>query len=82
MGSSFRDKAGNRASLYRERIAAKQAEGDSKGALLEANRWLRAELEKVRKQRSHDAPGVDADVTEKLAQLAEVIPFYKPARKE
>ena len=82
MGSSQRDKAANRARLYREQIAAKQAEGDSKGALLEANRWLRAELEKVRRQRPHDAPAVDADVTKKLVELAEVIPLYKPARKE
>ncbi len=82
MGSSLRDKAANRARLYRDQIVVKQAEGDHKGALYEANRWLLEELQKVRRQRPHDAAAVDANVTKKLAELAEQIPFYKPARKE
>jgi hypothetical protein len=82
MGSSLRDKAANRAGLYRDQIAVKQAEGDFKGALHEANRWLLEELAKVRRQRPHDAAAVDANVTAQLAKLAEAIPFYKPAKKE
>ncbi|GAA3957381.1 hypothetical protein GCM10023085_44870 [Actinomadura viridis] len=81
MPASLRDKAANRASLYRRSIAEKQAAGDFKGALHEANRWLLEELAKVRRQRPHEAAAVDAELTEKLAQLAEAVPFFRPARK-
>lgn len=78
MSGSLRDKAANRASLYRTAIAAKQAEGDFKGALHEANRWLLEEQAKVRRQRPHHANAVDAAVTAKIAALAEQVPFFKP----
>lgn len=80
MGASLRDKAANRARLYRGRIAAKQADGDFKGAVHEAQRWLLEELEKVRRQRPHEAPIVDAELTQKLAELAEAVPFYRPQK--
>jgi hypothetical protein len=79
VGASLRDKAANRARLYRARIAEKQAEGNPKGAVHEANRWLLEELEKVRRQRPHHAAAVDAEITAKLAALAEAIPFYRPS---
>lgn len=79
--AGLRDKAANRAGLYKARIAAKQAEGDFKGAFHESARWLSEELEKVRRQRPHHAQAVDAEVTQKLADLAEALPFYRP-RKE
>jgi hypothetical protein len=81
MAVSFRDKAANRAQIYRKAIAAKQAEGDLKGGLHEAYRWLMEELAKVRRARPHHAEAIDAEVTESLAKLAEQIPFYKPATK-
>lgn len=81
MSGSLRDKAANRARLYQDRIKAKQAVGDYKGAVHEAERWLLEELEKVRRQRPHHAQDVDADVTESLSKLAEAIPFYKPTAK-
>ena len=79
MPASLRGKAGRRAGLYRDAITRKQAAGDFKGALHEANRWLLEELAKVRRQRPHEANGVDAAVTEKLAALAESVPFFKPS---
>lgn len=82
VGASLRDKAANRARLYRDRIANKQAAGDFKGGLHEAQRWLLEELEKVRRQRPHDAPLVDAELTAKLAALAEAVPFYRPKKSE
>lgn len=82
MVASLRDKAANRANLYRRNIAAKQADGDFKGALHEANRWLLEEMQKVRRQRPHHADAVDAELTEKLAGLAAAVPFYKPTTRE
>lgn len=81
MAASLRDKAANRARLYKARIAEKQAVGDYKGGVHEAERWLLQELEKVRRQRPHEAPTVDAEITEKLAALAEAVPFYRPQKK-
>ena len=80
MSASRRDKAANRARLYRGYIAAKQAEGDFKGAVHEAKRWLLEELEKVRRQRPHHAQAIDAEVVDKLAAIAEALPFYRPTR--
>lgn len=80
MGASLRDKAANRARLYRSRIAEKQAAGNYKGGVHEAERWLLEELEKVRRQRPQDAQAVDAELTQKLCELAEAIPFYRPRK--
>ncbi len=80
MAGSLRDKAANRAGQYRRAIAARQAAGDYRGALHEAERWLLGELGKVARQRPKDADAVYRDVTESLARLAEAVPFYKPAR--
>lgn len=82
MGASLRDKAANRARLYKGRIADRQADGDFKGGVHEAQRWLLEELEKVRRQRPHDAALVDAELTAKLAALAEAVPFYRPKKTE
>lgn len=82
MGASLRDKAANRARLYKGRIAAKQAAGDFKGGVHEAERWLLEELEKVRRQRPLEAPAVDAELTAKLAALAEAVPFFRPKKQE
>lgn len=81
MAVSLRDKAANRAALYRREIETKQAEGDYRGARRSAQDWLLEELAKVRRQRPHHADAIDAEVTANLAKLAEQIPFYKPARK-
>lgn len=80
MGASLRDKAANRARIYRDRIAAKQSTGDYKGAVHEAERWLLEELEKVRRQRPADAQAVDVELAQKLADLAAAIPFYRPRK--
>lgn len=80
MATSFRDKAGNRAGQYQDVIAAMQREGDYPGAMHEAKRWLLSELSRVQRRRPHDAPAVYAEVTEKLARLAEAVPFYKPTK--
>jgi len=78
--ASLREKAAGRAKNYKQSIAEKQQAGDYKGALHEAHRWLLGELGKVARQRPHDAPQVYADVTDRLAALAEHVPFYKPRR--
>jgi hypothetical protein len=81
VSGSLRDKAANRAGQYRRTIQTMQAGGDYRGGLHEAERWLLGELQKVQRQRPQDAEAVYAEVTEKIAALAEVLPFYKPARK-
>lgn len=79
MSGSIRDKAANRSGQYRRAIAAKQDDGDYRGGLHEAERWLLGELGKVARQRPKDAAAVYREVTESLARLAEAVPFYKPA---
>lgn len=81
MAASLRDKAANRAGHYRRAIEARQAAGDFRGGLHEAERWLLGELQKVARQRPKDAEAVYREVTENLARLAEAIPFYKPTTK-
>jgi hypothetical protein len=80
VGASLRDKAANRATQYRTAIDARFAEGDFRGGLHEAERWLLGELQKVARQRPKDAPAVYRDVAESLARLAEAVPFYKPTQ--
>ncbi|MFG2001645.1 hypothetical protein ACGFNU_21085 [Spirillospora sp. NPDC048911] len=81
MSGSHRDRAAFRASQYREEIAKAQAGGDFKGGADLALAWLRGELVKVRRRRPNESAAVDAELTEKLVQLAEAVPFFKPARK-
>jgi hypothetical protein len=78
---SLRDKATSRTGRYRNDIAAAQAGGDYRGALHQSERWLLGEVAKFARQRPQDAQQMYAEVTEKLAALAEAIPFYRPARK-
>lgn len=80
VATGFRDKAGNRASQYRSAIAAMQREGNYSGAAHEAKGWLLSELARVQRRRPQDAPAIYAEVTEKLAALAEALPFYKPTK--
>lgn len=80
MPGSLRDKAANRAGQYQSVITAKQAGGDYRGALHEAERWLLGELQKVARQRPRDAEAVYREVTANLIRLAEAVPFYKPAK--
>ena len=80
MPGSLRDKAANRAGQYRRTIETHQADGDYRGGLHEAERWLLGELQKVARQRPKDAEAVYREVTENLARLAEAVPFYKPAK--
>ncbi len=75
------DKAANRARQYRDRIAAKQADGDFRGALHEAERWLLSEASRVARQRPGDAQRIHVEVTERLATLAEALPSYRPRGK-
>jgi hypothetical protein len=81
VAASHRDRAASRAALYRQRIADAHADGDHvKGVDLAAD-WLKGELAKVRRRRPQDAAAVDAEITEKLAALAEAIPFYRPQKQ-
>lgn len=80
MTTGLRDKAANRASQYRSAIAALQRHGDYVNAAQEAKGWLMSELRKVARQRPADATAIYAEVTERLAALAEAIPTYKPTK--
>lgn len=80
MPASLRDKAAGRAVSYRERITAAQAAGDYRQGADLAIQWLRGELAKVRRQRPQDAAAIDAELTQKLSDLAEAIPFYRPRK--
>lgn len=81
MPGSLRDKASNRTSHYRNDVAAAQTVGDHRGGLHLAERWLLGEVAKYARQRPQDAQQMYAEVTERLMQLAEAIPGYKPAVK-
>lgn len=81
VATSMRDRAANRAGQYRKAIAELQREGDYPGAMHEAKRWLLSELSRVQRRRPQDSAAVHAEVTEKLAALAEALPFYKPAKR-
>lgn len=80
MATSFRDKAASRAGHYKDAIAAMQRDGDYLGAAHEARGWLMSELRKVARQRPADVPAIYAEVTARLAALAEAIPTYKPTK--
>lgn len=81
MARSTRDKAANRRSLYQTEIAEKQALADHRGAFDAAKRWLLSEVARAARQRPADAPQMYADVTERLAAIAEALPYYRPAKQ-
>lgn len=81
MSGSHRERAVSRATNYRMQIAKAQAAQDyERGTNLSLD-WLKGELAKVRRTRPEDAAAVDAALTEKVSELAEAVPFFKPARK-
>lgn len=80
MSGSHRDRAASRAAQYRSAIEAARAQDDYVKGVAIAVDWLRAELAKVRRRRPQDAQAVDAELTQKLCELAEAIPFYRPRK--
>ena len=72
------EKAAGRGALYRRTIAAHQAAGNDREALAEAVRWLRSEAAHVEKRRPRDAPVLYRQLTDRIVQLADAVPKFRP----